>query len=124
MRILSQDGKIDVNYDFGNLSIASGRCEDVERAGIYFHSCSCPNATRLAEYTSFEKARKAMEMLREAYAGLPLVMRNIEFSEEDREIFKTLNKTCLLYSMDKEPPHIQQINNGYFQFPSDEDVGD
>lgn len=68
MRILSQDGMIDVAYDLGNLSIGVGRFDDVERASIFFHSCSC-NATKLAEYKSEEKARKAMEILHTTYRG-------------------------------------------------------
>lgn len=99
MRILSQDGKIDVNYDLGNLSIASGRCEDVERASIYFHSCSCANATRLAEYTSLDKARKAMEMLHEEYT------------------FKKQFETICNVTTDYPSRPIY-----YFQFPKDSEV--
>lgn len=108
MRILSQDGKIDVNYDLGNLSIASGRCEDVERAGIYFHSCSCPNATRLAEYTSLDKARKAMEILREAYM---VHFQYKTMTAEQKALF-------LNFTDEKEQEKIY----GVFCFPSDDEV--
>lgn len=66
MRIISQDGTIDVSYDLGNLSIAVGKVDNVEVGFIYFHSC-CSKATKLAEYNSTEKAKKAMEMLHEEY---------------------------------------------------------
>ena len=67
MRIISQDGTIDVPYDCFSLTIATGKYEDVEVACIYCHNLSSPKGTKLAEYSSKEKAEKAMEMLREEY---------------------------------------------------------
>ena len=67
MRVISQDGKIDVPYDYFSLSVASGKYEDVEVAYIYCHNLSSPNGTKLAEYSTKAKAIKAMEMLRKAW---------------------------------------------------------
>lgn len=110
MRILSQDGKIDVNYDLGNLSIASGRCEDVERASIYFHSCSCANATRLAEYTSLDKARKAMEILRVAFENYDWI-KSTGNSEELKQVARMLNHD-----------DFKKMTTSYFQFPADDEA--
>lgn len=67
MRVISQDGTIDVPYDYFSLSLASGKYEDVEVAYIYCHNLSSPNGTKLAEYSTKAKALKAMEMLRSCY---------------------------------------------------------
>lgn len=67
MRIISQDGTIDVPYNLSSLSVACGKYKDVEYACIYCHNISAPHGTKLAEYSSKEKALKAMEMLREAW---------------------------------------------------------
>lgn len=67
MRVISQDGTIDVPYDYFSLSMSSGKYKDVEVAYIYCHNLSSPNGTKLAEYSTKEKAIKAMEMLREEY---------------------------------------------------------
>ena len=67
MRIISQDGTIDVPYDYFSLTIATGKYEDVEVASIYCHNLSSPTGTKLAEYSSKEKAQKAMEMLHNDY---------------------------------------------------------
>ena len=64
MRVISQDGTIDVPYDYYSLSMYSRKCEDVEVEYIYCYSLSSPNGTKLAEYSTEEKAKKAMEMLR------------------------------------------------------------
>jgi len=67
MRVISQDGTIDVPYDYFSLSMSSGKYKDVEVAYIYCHNLSSPNGTKLAEYSTKEKAIKAMEKLREEY---------------------------------------------------------
>lgn len=67
MRVISQSGTIDVPYDYFSLSVSSGKYKDVEVAYIYCHNLSSPNGTKLAEYSTKEKAIKAMEMLKRAY---------------------------------------------------------
>lgn len=68
MRVISQDGTIDVPYECFSLSMASGKYKDVEVAYIYCHNLSSPNGTKLAEYSTKEKAIKAMGMLRNEYS--------------------------------------------------------
>lgn len=67
MRIISQGGTIDVPYDYFSFSVASGKNKDVEYSCIYCYNTSAPHGTKLAEYSSKEKALKAMEMLRNEY---------------------------------------------------------
>ena len=67
MRVISQDGTIDIPYDYFSLSMSSGKFEDVEVAYIHCRNSSSPNGTKLAEYSSKEKAIKAVGMLRVAY---------------------------------------------------------
>lgn len=93
MRVISQDGTIDVSYDYFSLSISSGKYKDVEVAYIYCHNLSSPNGTKLAEYSSKEKALKAMEMLRKAWLG-----ESVEFENG------FYHKNCV------------------FQFPADDEV--
>ena len=61
MRIISQDGTIDVPYEISSLSMAFGKYENVEHAAIFCHSSSTAMGTKMAEYGSKEKAKKAME---------------------------------------------------------------
>lgn len=67
MRVISQDGTIDVPYEISSLSMAVGKYENVEHAAIFCHNSSTAMGTKMAEYSSKEKAKKAMEMLREEY---------------------------------------------------------
>ena len=122
MRVISQDGTIDVPYDYFSLSIASGKYEDVEVACIYCHNLSSPNCTKLAEYSSREKALKVMELLREVYIGMPIIMQNCDVSEDIVKEFEKLNKCGLMVQAKNEPPKIEYINNAVFRFPADDEV--
>ena len=58
MRVISQDGTIDMPYEISSLSMAVGKYEDVEHAAIYCHNSSTAMGTKMAEYCSKEKAKK------------------------------------------------------------------
>ena len=114
MRVISQDGTIDVPYDYFSLSLASGKYEDVEVAYIYCHNLSSPNGTKLAEYSTKEKAIQAMEMLREQYGKLEvmkvLASGTAEYMEKalaTDEMIKHYNTYC---------------DMNVFQFPQDDEI--
>lgn len=67
MRVISQDGTIDVPYEISSFSRAVGKYDGVEHAAIYCYNSSTAVGTKMAEYNSKEKAKKAMEMLRNKY---------------------------------------------------------
>lgn len=122
MRVISQDGTIDVPYDYFSLSIASRKYGDVEVAYIYCHNLSSPNGTKLAKYSTEEKAIKAMEMLREAYVGMPIVMQNVDISEDVAEDFERLKKCGVMVRAENQPSKVDFINNAVFQFPQDDEI--
>lgn len=122
MRVISQDGTMDVPYDYFSLSIASGKYEDVEVACIYCHNLSSPNGTKLAKYSSREKALKVMELLRETYIGMPIVMQNVDVSEDVAKEFERLNKCGVVVRAGNQPSKVDFINNAIFQFPADDEV--
>lgn len=121
MRVISQDGKIDVPYDYFSLSVASGKYEDVEVAYIYCHNLSSPNGTKLAEYSAKEKALKAMEMLREAYTGKPKLNVNEIPNLTPQEFGEKLGISDILLC-DKTNADVSFSSNYYFQFPQDDEI--
>lgn len=76
MRVISQDGTLDVPYDYFSLSMSSGRYKDVEVAYIHCQNSSSPIGTKLAKYSAEAKAVKAMEMLREAWMNETVEFEN------------------------------------------------
>jgi hypothetical protein len=122
MRAISQDGTIDVPYEYFSLSMSSGKYKDLEVAYIYCHNSSSPIGTKLAEYSSEAKAIKAMEMLRETYIGMPIVMQNVAISEDLATEFERLKKCGVMIRADNQPSKVDFINNAVFQFPQDDEI--
>ena len=122
MRVISQDGTIDVPYDYFSLSMSSGKYKDVEVAYIYCQNSSSPIGKKLAEYSTEAKAIKAMEMLREAYIGMPIVMQNVDVPKDVVKEFEKLNKCCVMIRADNQPSKVEFINNSIFQFPQDDEI--
>lgn len=126
MRVISQDGRIDIPYDYFSLSmswakIASGKVEDRNVFSIVCHNLSSPNGTKLAEYSTEGKAKKAMEMLRDTYIGMPIAMQNVDISEDVVKEFERLKKCGVLVRADNQPSKVEYINNVIFQFPTEEE---
>jgi hypothetical protein len=67
MRLISQDGEIDVPYEHGSLCIGFIKGEEHIIDTISYYNYSCQKGTKLAEYSSKSKALKVMEMLRSQY---------------------------------------------------------
>ena len=110
MRVISQDRTIDVPYDYFSLSMSSGKYKDVEVACIYCHNLSSPNGTKLAEYSTKEKAIKAMEMLRKVY--------------EDNEFYHYMSTTDTFEKATSclSNEEFKELTSEYFQFPQDDEI--
>lgn len=110
MRIISQDGTIDVPYNFFSVSIASGKYKDVQYGCIYCHNIYAPHGTKLAEYSSKEKALKAMEMLRDHHEKVAF-LKTVINTEKGTQFVRSLSET-----------NFDKMTQNYFQFPKDDEV--
>ena len=122
MRVISQDGTIDVPYEIGSLIMEVGKYENVEHAVIFCYNYLTSSGTKMAEYGSKEKAKKAMEMLRDAYIGMPIVMQNVDISEGVMKEFERLKKCGIVVQTENQPSKIECISNAIFQFPQDDEI--
>ena len=120
MRVISQDGTIDVPYE----EVIIQRFE----SRIYFLNKNLTGVEplnddmQIAKYSKEEKARKAMEMLRDAYIGMPIVMQNVDISENVAMEFERLKKCGIMVKTDNQPSKVEYINNAIFQFPTEEEL--
>lgn len=117
MRLISQDGMVDVPYEKCCISI-DYRCDT--KIIAWFFGCEDEEIANMATYSTKDKCLKVMEMLRKAYVGLPVIMQNVEV--EDEVIEKLKGNNVVLASIPNEKSNIDYINNGYFKFPADEEV--
>lgn len=118
MRIISQDGKCDYPYENSTLFIdyMDGRViKIVPSTGGY-------KGSNIATYSTEEKAKKAMEMLREAYIGMPIIMQNIDILEDFAKEFERLKKCGVMVRAEDQPSKVDFINNAIFRFPQDEEI--
>ena len=118
MRVISQDGTIDIPYD----SVI------IQRFGreIYFLNKNLIGVEQIvsdmdiATYSTEEKAKKAMEMLRDAYQyGKRVAVPKFDESGIDKEDDITLYNTRLINDFFKGGTYVP---TKVFQFPKDEDV--
>ncbi len=56
-------------------------------------------------------------MLRETYIGMPIVMQNVDVSENVAKTFETLKKCGIVVRAEDQPSKVEYINNAVFQFP-------
>ena len=112
MRIISQGGHADLPYEEIALCMA---CEDI----IARHN---DKEYLMARYSTMDKAKKAMEMLRTAYVGLPILFQNVDMNESVVDKLKEWKRDGIVLLHDNADSKIEQVNNAIFQFPKDEDV--
>lgn len=114
MRVISQDGAVDVPYETGSFNMICAELVEPKRTNIYCHHSSIGVAIKIAEYSAEAKAIKAMEMLREQYARIEIIKslasgtyEHMEESLKPKEFKDILKK---------------YINMEVFQFPQDDEI--
>lgn len=112
MRVISQHGNVDLPYE--QLVV----CHAMESVIALYNG----EKYVLGKYSSKEKAYKAMEMLREAYIGMPIVMQNVAISEDVAKEFERLKKCVIMAQAENQPSKVDFINNAVFQFPQDNEI--
>ena len=121
MRIISQNGTIDVPYEQVVIQLFEKDIYFLNKnlVGIEPHI----NDFLIAEYSTEEKAEKAMEMLRTAYTGRFVTNADIsdDFNERLQELMKGGFGAVVVKDTSDSTVEFSNLN-GYFQFPKDEDV--
>ena len=105
MRVISQDGKLDFPYENSVVFINL-----VDASEIRIVAIGDDDDVVIAKYSTEEKAKKAMEMLRIAYENNEFY-HHISNSEHFTEFVKALGE-----EMSKK------ATSEYFQFPTDEEL--
>lgn len=114
MRLISQDGILDVPYEHGSLCQGFIKGEEQLICTISYYNYSSQKGTKLAEYNSKDKALKVMEMLREQYMKLGMI--KILASGTCEYMDKSLEKE------EKMGIYADYCRKHCFKFPADEEV--
>ena len=117
MRVISQDGTMDFPYEISTIFIYPR----VENA-IAIEPVGDSEVSIIGRCSSKEKAIKAMEMLRKTYIGMPIVMQNVDVSEDAAKEFERLKKCGVIVQAENQQSKVDFINNAVFQFPQDDEI--
>ena len=112
MRVISKSGEYDIPYE---LSVF-WRDENIIWANI-------PSLGKIimAQYSTQEKAEKAMQMLHEAYTGVPFIMKNVEFPVGFAEQLKNMRSGFITVVDHGDNVRIEPMNI-VFRFPQDDEI--
>lgn len=122
MRVISQNGTMDFPYDNSFVFLNENSLNNELYVKIQLCGVGATEIEMIAKYSSREKALKAMEMLREAYIGMPIVMQNVDVSEDVAKEFERLKKCGVIVRAENQPSKVDFINNDFFQFPQDDEI--
>lgn len=120
MRVISQDGTIDMPYEEVIIQRFKSRIYFLNKNLTGVESLS--DDMQIAEYSTEAKALKAMEMLRETYISMPIVMQNVAISENLAKEFERLKKCGIMVRAENQPSKVEYVNNAVFQFPQDDEI--
>ena len=119
MRVISQDGTLDFPYE-NSIVFIDTRAK--EAAFVRMQAIGDNETSITAKYSTKEKAKKAMEMLRVAYAGK--FITNADIPDDFKETLKAAMKGGFGTVVVKDTCERVEFNNlnGYFQFPAEEEL--
>ena len=113
MRVINQNGR---DYPYESIVISHGD------GMIYARPVSnMEKRYFIAQYSTQEKAEKAMQMLHEAYAGAPFIMKNVEVPEGFAEQLKNMRSGFITVVDHGDNVRIEPMNI-VFRFPSEDDI--
>lgn len=113
MRIIDQNG---CDYPYESIAISYGD------GIIYARPISNMDKRYLiAQYSTQDKAEKAMQTLHEAYTGAPLVMKNVEVPVGFAEQLKNMRSGFITVVDHGDNVRIEPMNI-VFQFPAEDEI--
>lgn len=113
MRIIARDG---CDYPYESIVISHGD------GIIYARPISNMDKRYLiAKYSTQEKAEKAMQMLHEAYTGVPFILNNAEVPKDFAEQLKDLRSGFITVHDREDNVKIEPMNI-VFRFPQEDEI--
>ena len=113
MRVIDQNG---CDYPYESIAISYGD------GIIYARPISNMDKRYLiAQYSTQEKAEKAMQMLHEAYTGAPFIMKNVEVPVGFAEQLKNMRSGFITVVDHGDNVRIEPMNI-VFRFPQEDEI--
>lgn len=110
MRLISQDGMIDIPYENSSLSVFCVEYVEPKRTIICCRNSYLKEEEKIAEYSTIKKAVKAMEMLRKVHEN-NVFYHCTAGSKRFEEAQSILSEE-----------QFRKVTTEYFQFPQDDEI--
>lgn len=113
MRVISQEGFCyqDIPYEHSAFTSTSGNRIHANCNGVVYY---------LAEYSTADKAKKAMRKLHECYTGV-LLMQNVSLPEDEAEQLKNITAGFIRVNSREDNVRIEPLHT-VFRFPQDDEL--
>ena len=113
MRVISQNG---CDYPYESIAISHGD------GIIYARPISNMDKRYfIAQYSTQDKAEKAMQLLHEAYTGAPFIMKNVEVPEDFAEQLKNMRSGFITIADHGDNVRVDPMNI-VFRFPKENEL--
>ena len=121
MRIISQKGiPVITDIPYEKVAVSQAMTEP-NKIIAWDVSAGENNLIFMAEYSTKEKAEKAIQMLHEAYTGAPLIIKNIEVPEDFSEQLKNMRSGIITVHDREDNVKIEPMNI-VFRFPAEDEL--
>ena len=111
MRVISQDGEYDIPYESSVLRI---------EANVIWAFPTQADEYIVAQYSTQEKAEKAMQKLHECYTGV-LLMQNVSLPEDVAEQLKNMTAGFICVNSREDNVRIEPMHM-VFRFPQEDEI--
>ena len=121
MRIISQKGMpviTDIQYE--KVAVSQSMIEP-NKIIAWDVAAGENNIIFMAQYSTQEKAEKAMQLLHEAYTGAPFIVKNTEVPDDFAERLKDLRNGIITIRDREDNVKIEHMNT-VFRFPTEDEI--
>lgn len=111
MRVISQDGEYDIPYESSVLRI---------EANVIWAFPTQADEYIVAQYSTPEKAEKAMQKLHECYTGV-ILLQNAGFPDDAAEQLKSMKNGFICVNNQADNVRIEPLHT-VFRFPQEDEI--
>ena len=116
MRVISQDGNIDVPYEQISIEVRDNEIWCGYNVTLEKHCVG----KRFAIYSTEEKAEKAMQKLHECYTGV-ILLQNVGFPDDAAKQLKSMKNGFICVNNQADNVRIEPLHT-VFRFPQEDEI--
>ena len=77
------------------------------------------DSVAIGKYKSEERAAEVFDDMHKTYSGMPILVQNVEISEDLQQELKEWNANCIVAKLPDAPQKVEQIGNLVYYMPEE-----